>query len=44
MRIFLENFFKNFQKSQKLLGPNIFGCQQFYTFVDFYTKMYRIKF
>ena len=25
----LENFFKNFQKSQKFLDPKIYGCQKF---------------
>ena len=26
---YLENFFNNFQKSQKFLDPNIVGCQKF---------------
>jgi len=39
-------FFCQFSLSinNKFIDPNIFGCRKFLKFVDFYNKMYRIKF
>jgi len=41
---FKKIFLRSFEKIQKFLDPITFESQKFHTFVDFYTKMYRIKF